>query len=86
MKDYKEIIDRLELKRISISSIAYHKDHSVISIRGGLNGCGDIIYYLDQVERIICELQGYCKDVWLISWTNDCLDDVWYLKLGVSHE
>lgn len=86
MEDYKEIIDALELERISVSSVEYNKDYSIISIHGGLNGRGDILYYLDQVERIVCELQGHCKDVWLVGWLNDCPDDVWYLKLGVSHE
>lgn len=86
MKDYKEIIDALGLKCVSVSSVEYNKDYSIISIHGGLNGCGDILYYLDQVEHIVCELQGHCKDVWLVSWTNDCLDDVWYLKLGISYE
>lgn len=86
MKDYKEIIDALGLECVSVSSVEYNKDYSIISIHGGLNGRGDILYYLDQVEHIVCELQGHCKDVWLVSWTNDCLDDVWYLKLGISYE
>lgn len=86
MKNYEEIIDGLELERVNVAHIEEKEDHDVITIYGGLNGRGDILYYLDQVERIICELQGHCKDVWLVSWTNDCLDDVWYLNLGVSHE
>lgn len=86
MKNYKEIINKLELQRVEFNSVEEKEDHDVITIYGGLNGHGDILYYLDQIERIVCELQGYCKDVWLVSWTNDCLDDVWYLKLGVSHE
>lgn len=86
MKDYKGIIDTLGLQRVKFSSVEEKEDHDVITIYGGLNGCGDILYYLDQIERIVCELQGYCKDVWLVSWLNDCPDDVWYLKLGVSHE
>lgn len=86
MKDYKEIIDILGLEHISVSSIEYKEDYSIISIHGGLNGCGDILFYLGQVGSIICMLQKYCKNVWLINWTNDCSDDIWYLKLGVSHE
>ena len=87
MKNYKEIISKLELQEVEFSSIVEEKeDYDVIAIHGGLNGRGDILYYLDQVERIVRELQGYCKNVWLVSWINDCPDDVWYLKLGVSHE
>lgn len=84
MKNYKEIIEELELERISVLSIEYNEDYSIISICGGLNGCGDISYYLSQVERIVSELQKYCKDIWLINWINDCLDDIWYLKLGIN--
>lgn len=86
MKDYKEIINNLELQRVKFSSVEEKEDHDVITIHGGLNGRGDILYYLDQVKRIVCELQKRYKDVWLVSWTNDCLDDVWHLKLGISYE
>lgn len=86
MRNYEKIIDSLELEKVNVACIEEKEDHDVITIYGGLNGHGDILYYLDQVERIVCELQGYCKKVWLVSWTNDCPDDVWYLNLGVSHE
>lgn len=83
MINYKEIINNLNLDKISVKSVEEKKDHTIITIYGGLNGFGDIFFYLYQVDRIVCELSADKKDVWLISWENDCADDVWYLKLGV---
>lgn len=86
MKDYERIIDSLNLEQVNFAYTDEKEDHDVITIYGGLNGRGDILYYLDQVKRIVCGLQKRYKDVWLVSWTNDCLDDVWHLKLGISYE
>lgn len=83
MIDYKKIIDSLDLDKISVKSVEEKEDYNIITIHGGLNGLGDIFFYLNQVDRIVCELSADKKDVWLISWENDCADDVWYLKLGV---
>ena len=83
MIDYKKIIDGLDLDKISVKSVEEKEDYNIITIHGGLNGLGDIFFYLNQVDRIVCELSADKKDVWLISWENDCADDVWYLKLGV---
>ena len=84
MLNYKEIINNLNLDKISVKSVEEKKDHTIITIYGGLNGFGDIFFYLYQVDRIVCALSADRKEVWLISWENDCLDDVWTLKLGIK--
>lgn len=84
MINYKEIINNLNLDKISVKSVEEKKDYTIITIYGGLNGFGDIFFYLYQVDRIVCALSADRKEVWLISWENDCLDDVWTLKLGIK--
>lgn len=49
-----------------------------IRIYGGLNGNGNWVDYLVDIENIFKEL----KDSWLINIDNDVPDDVWVLRLG----
>lgn len=79
----KNFIESIGLEKIKVNSIEKIEDYEVITIEGGLNGTGTLDYYLDQVKIIEEELTGLCSEKWLISWVNDCLDDVWTLKLGV---
>lgn len=85
MKNYKEIINNLKLREVEFGSVEEKEDHDVITIYGGFNGYGEILYYLRQIDCIIYELLGYYKDVWLVDWVNDCPDDLWCLRLGISH-
>ena len=47
-------------------------------IYGGLNGNGNWVDYLVDIENIFKNL----KDSWLINIDNDVPDDVWVLRLG----
>lgn len=47
-------------------------------IYGGLNGNGNWVDYLVDIENIFKKL----KDSWLINIDNDAPDDVWVLRLG----
>ena len=47
-------------------------------IYGGLNGNGNWVDYLVDIENIFKKL----KDSWLIDIDNDAPDDVWVLRLG----
>lgn len=84
MVDYKKIINALDLDRVSLMGVENKKEYDIVTIKGGLNGGGDIFYYLTQIDKIVCELSADKREVWLIKWENDCADDVWYLKLGVK--
>lgn len=81
--DIKNFIESIGLEKIKVNSVEKIEDYEVITIEGGLNGVGTLDYYLEQVKLIEEELTGSCSEKWLISWINDCLDDVWTLKLGV---
>lgn len=84
MVDYKKIINALDLDRVSLMGVENKKEYDIVTIKGGLNGGGDIFYYLTQIDKIVCELSADKREVWLIKWENDCADDIWYLKLGVK--
>ena len=53
----------------------------ILSIYGGLNGCGDWSTYLKDVEYVVSILSKRFRKVELYDWKNDVLDDVWDLKL-----
>ena len=61
---------------INIEPIA---DYFIITIYGGNNGYGRLTNYLSDLKLIIDQFD----DTWLIDWTNDCVDDVWYFKFAV---
>lgn len=62
------------------STVEVHKDHVVVTINGGNNGYSDFNQYLTDIKTII----NYFDKVWLIDWVNDCLDDVWVLRIGIG--
>ena len=64
---------------ISIHEISKQGTHYIVTLYGGLNGRGDFFDYLSDVQHIVVQLDN----VWLIDWINDCLDDVWTLRIGV---
>lgn len=62
------------------SAVEVNKDHVVVTINGGNNGYSDFNQYLTDIKTII----SYFDKVWLIDWVNDCLDDVWVLRIGIG--
>lgn len=76
-------IDSLRLERIDVHSVEQQPEgHYIATIYGGLNGCGSWDLYIRQIGMIIDSLQGS----WVIDLNNDCLDDVWTLRLGFRLE
>lgn len=67
---------------VNINKITNEGDHLKIELHGGSNGQNDWITYIKQVGSIIKRLQP--TKCWVIDWHNDCLDDVWYLTLGID--
>lgn len=58
----------------------------VICLCGGLNGCGKWENYFSDLSSIIERLKKEGFHVWTINLDNDCLDDIFYLKLGISRK
>lgn len=86
MINYKYIIDSLLLKNITLQSVNHKGDYDILTIGGGANGTGNLSDYLQEVTSIVNNLKKKKCIVWLIDWINDCLDDVWTLRLGVMTE
>ena len=87
MRNYKEIIDKLELTKVSLVSVEEKDGYDILTIRGGLNGRGDFYRYIEQVTALIGELEfNTMWNIWLIDWINDCLDDLWTLRIGIANE
>lgn len=61
---------------VNIESIA---DYFIVTIHGGNNGYGRLTNYLSDLKLIVDQFD----DTWLIDWTNDCVDDIWYFKFAV---
>jgi hypothetical protein len=70
----------ISIKEISLGDIHDPESaHYIVTLYGGLNGCGEFFDYLKDVQYIVLHLEG----AWLIDWINDCPDDVWVLRIGV---
>jgi hypothetical protein len=65
--------------RITLKEIINKNTHYVVTLYGGLNGCGRLHNYLKDVQEIINQFDH----VWMVTWDNDCPDDVWILKIGI---
>lgn len=76
-------IDSLRLEKVRVISVEEQKEsHWIATIYGGLNGNGSWNLYIRQIGMIIDSLQGS----WIIDLNNDCLDDLWTLRLGFRLE
>lgn len=76
-------IDSLRLEKVRVISVEEQKEgHWIATIYGGFNGNGSWNLYIRQIEMIIDSLQGS----WIIDLNNDCLDDLWTLRLGFRLE
>lgn len=84
-RNYKEIVEALS--HYELKSVENKEDHDVLTIYGGLNGNGRFNEYLNEVSSIVFQLVDKfdlkMDDVWLVDWINDCLDDVFVLRIGV---
>lgn len=58
----------------------------VLCLTGGLNGCGEWEDYFSDLSKVVTRLKKEGYHTWTINLENDCLDDVFYLKLGISRK
>ena len=58
----------------------------VLCLSGGLNGCGEWKNYFIDLAKIVAKLEDEGYHTWTIKLDNDCLDDVFYLKLGIRRK
>lgn len=72
--------EKYRIERLFIDSVEEFPDHFIVTLSGGLNGYGRFSNYLEDVKHIIDQFDQVC----LIEWKNDCLDDIWTLKILIK--
>ena len=61
-----------------------HDPYYIATIFGGDNGPANWPKYLNQFKKLVNELKKKFKMIWVIDLENDCLDDVYTLRIGVE--
>ena len=57
-----------------------------ITLCGGLNGIGEWKNYFVDLAKIFEELDKNGFNVWVIKLDNDCLDDIFYCRIGITRK
>ena len=94
MKTEQEIWDSFEKAILATSEIRTdlsfgeirfkHDSYAIITVYGGLNGWGAWDEYFYDLHLFIKALKKEFDDAWVVKITNDCLDDVFYMEIGVK--
>jgi len=86
----KEVINEVNNEKVNLSpnytKILEDKNSYVIAeISGGLNGYGKWEDYFEVLSKFCKEArENYGLKIWLIELNDDCLDDIFYAKLGIG--
>lgn len=61
-------------------------DTIIVEISGGLNGSGDWKAYLSGISEVLAKLEELPEvdNAYIVDIINDCPDDVFYLRIGIS--
>ena len=86
----KEVINKVNNEKTSLSAnytriLEDKNSHVIVEISGGLNGNGKWEDYFEVLSKF-CKVarENYGLKIWLIELNNDCLDDIFYAKLGIK--
>ena len=60
--------------------------HYVFRLDGGDNGNGNWGKYLEDLRKVVVELEEKFEKSWIVEMKNDCADDVHYVFVGVKNE
>ena len=76
----------IEVSKLHFDSFSeIHSDYVVAEFHGGLNGSGNWSEYIYVINGLFNILQPE-YNCWLVSLVNDCPDDVFTLKIGISRK
>ncbi len=62
-----------------------HDTYYILSLWGGLNGPGQFLFYLEDIEKLVKKLMVIFDTVYLIKFVNDTVDDVFELQIGLHN-
>ena len=76
--------DKVKLDENYTKIVESKTGHVIVEIAGGLNGGGDWEDYFEVLANL-CKVakEKYGKKIWVIELNNDCLDDIFYIKIGI---
>ena len=88
-KELEQIVNKYDNeKRSRIRFHEYGRDEygtNIITIYGGLNGCGEWDDYLEDILSLYNDLSEKYH-VWIVDLDVDCCDDVWTLLFGIRNK
>jgi len=81
------VFHTLEEKYVDKEEQVYtgYDTYYILSLWGGLNGPGKLLFYLEDIEKLVKKLMIIFDSVYLIEMHNDCPDDVFELQLGLHN-
>lgn len=86
VKDIKPIIKSLYGEKSKITVLESEVDEygtKTVTLCGGLNGAGEWYNYFTDLAKLFEELDKNGFNVWVIKLDNDCLDDIFYCRIGI---
>ena len=89
VNEIKPIVKSLHSDKSKITVLENEVDEygtKTITLCGGLNGFGEWKDYFIDLAKIFEELGKNGFDVWVIKLDNDCLDDIFYCRTGISRK
>jgi len=87
VNEIKPIVKSLYSEKSKITVLESDVDEygtKTITLCGGLNGIGEWKDYFTDLTTIFEELDKNDFNVWVIRLDNDCLDDIFYCRIGIN--
>ena len=89
VKDIKPLIKSIYTEESKITVLESEVDEygtKTVTLCGGLNGAGEWKNYFVDLGKIFEELDKNGFNVWVIKLDNDCLDDIFYCRIGITRK
>lgn len=89
VNDIKPLIKSIYTEESKITLLESEIDEygtKTITLCGGLNGIGEWKNYFVDLGKIFEELDKNGFNVWVIKLDNDCPDDIFYCRIGITRK
>ena len=89
VNEIKPIVKSLYNDKSKITVLEFEIDEygtKTVTLCGGLNGIGEWKDYFTDLSKLFEELGKNGFDVWVIRLDNDCPDDIFYCRTGISRK
>lgn len=89
VNDIKPLIKSIYTEESKITLLESEIDEygtKTITLCGGLNGIGEWKNYFVDLAKIFEELDKNGFNVWVIKLDNDCPDDIFYCRIGITRK